>query len=677
MAFPKAPAILESHDLSAADLEKSPEETRLRIYAWMQLARTADNRILELFRQGLIRGTVTGGQGNEWMIVPLTLLADKAVDVISITHRGFGGHLIWGGHLCEHLNQYFANIDSPTRAREGNIHHGDPANRSLPMISHLGAMCGPVLGATDSQRRFGRKAVGFSFFGDGASSTGDVHEAMNLASLLSLPIIFVIENNGYAYSTPTSEQFAKGTELWTRAAGYGMEGIVIESGDPGATAKILDGVISKVRETRRPVLVESRTLRLRGHAAYDTCDYLLPGEAAAFAAKDPLGAFRASVAAASGAGRVDALDAEIAQFVEACVQVCIAVPRPGAEGMEEGLFAPSPKAFPWKPEPKEPESVTMAQALNHAIRKVLVERPESIVIGQDIATYGGAFKVTENLFKEFGRSRVFNAPLAESACTGYAIGLALNGHRPIEEFQFADFATEAMTQITLNAATMYFRSGAACPLVLRLPCGGGLTFGSFHSQELETFFLSMPGIKALYPSNPQDAFNALLAACEDNNPVILFEHKGLYRRGKHPLAWDPQYREVWHPKLVRKGDYATLVTYGEAVHLALDVCEYLAAEYEIEIEVFDLRCLSPLDLSKIAPSVARTGRLIALHEGRRTHGFGAEIVARITEGTRTALKAPPLRIAALDLPVPFAPELESAFRPTKDRMIQLITGWMS
>jgi len=299
------------------------------------------------------------------------------------------------------------------------------------------------------------------------------------------------------------------------------------------------------------------------------------------------------------------------------------------------------------------------------------------VLGQDIATYGGAFKVTENLFREFGRSRVLNTPLAESACTGYAIGLALNGHRPIEEFQFADFATEAMTQITLNAATMHFRSGAACPLVLRLPCGGGLTFGSFHSQELESFFLSMPGIKALYPSDPQDAFNALLAACEENNPVILFEHKGLYRRGKHPVAWDPAYRGVWHPRRVRQGDYATLVTYGEMVHLAADVCDYLASEYEVEIEVFDLRCLSPLDLSEIAPSVARTGRLIALHEGRRTHGFGAEIVARITEGAREPLRAPPLRIGSLDLPVPFAPELEAAFRPTRDSVIQTVTGWMS
>jgi 2-oxoisovalerate dehydrogenase E1 component len=676
MAFPKAPAILESRNLSPEDLDTDPKGSLLRIYAWMQLARAADNRILDLFRQGLIKGTVTGGQGNEWMIVPLALFADKALDVASFTHRDLGGHLIWAGHLCEHLNQYFANAQSPTRAREGNIHHGDPANRSIPMISHLGAMCGPVLGVTDSQRRFGRAAVGFAFFGDGSSSTGDVHEAMNLASLQSLPIVFVIENNGYAYSTPTAEQFARGTELWRRAQAYGMEGLVIDCADPVSGARALGAAIAKVRSGCRPVVVEARTLRLRGHAAYDTCDYLRPGEADQFAARDALPLMRRSLVASAGAAAIDALDAELSAFIEACVKVAMAVGRPDPAGMEADLFAPPAPPFPWRPEPAEPENVTMAQGLNRALRKVLLERPETVVLGQDIATYGGAFKVTENLYKEFGRSRVFNTPLAESTCTGYAIGLALNGHRPIEEFQFADFATEAVTQITLNAATMHFRSGAACPLVLRMPCGA-VGLGSFHSQELESFFLSMPGLKALYPSNPQDAFNAVLAACEDNNPVFLFEHKGLYRRGKHPVAWDPGYRDVWRPKLVRPGGFATLVTYGEAVHLAAEACDYLAAEYEADIEVFDLRCLSPMDLSQIAPSVARTGRLIVLHEGRRTHGYGAEIVARITEGCRSPLKAPPLRIAALDLPVPFAHELEAAFRPSKDAVIQRITEWMS
>ena len=675
MAFPTPPAILEQHDLSAVELAQQPDSALLRIYAWMQLARLTDNRILELFRQGLIKGTVTGGQGNEGLIIPLALLANKSTDVVSFTHRDLGGHLIWGGHLCEHLNQYFANAHSPTKAREGNIHHGDPKNRSLPMISHLGAMLSTVLGSTDSQRRLGRPAIGFAFFGDGGSSTGDIHESLNLAALLSLPVVFVIENNGYAYSTPDSEQFS-GVELWQRAASYGIEGIKVDGTDIPATAKTLATAFEKVRTTSRPMLIEARVLRLRGHAAYDTCDYLQPGELDALLALDPLPKFRAQLVAVGHAKKLDAFDAELAAFVEACVKISLAVPRPTPAGMELDLFAPASAPIAWKPELAAPEPLNMAQAINHALRKILTERPESLVLGQDIATYGGAFKVTEGLYKDFGRSRVFNTPLAESACTGYAIGLALNGHRPIEEFQFADFSTEAITQITQNAATFHFRAGAAVPLVLRLPCGGGLTFGSFHSQELESFFLSMPGIKALYPSTPQDAFNAVLAAYEDNNPVLLFEHKGLYRRGKRPVAWDPNYLNVWQPRLIRNGDYATVVTYGEMVHLAAEACEYLTNEYEKTFDLFDLRCLSPLPLDAIRASLARTHRLIVLHEGRRTHGFGAELIAQLTEELFYSLEAPPLRIASLDLPVPFAPELEHAFRPTRDSIVERVSAWM-
>ena len=685
MEYPALPAILQGRDLRPADLESDLPGALLRTYAWMQTARTADNRILELFRQGLIRGTVTGGQGNEGLCVPLALLADKAVDVISITHRGLGAHLIWSGHLVDHLNQYFANAASPTKAREGNVHHGDPAHRSLPMISHLGIMVSNVLGATDSQRRLGRPAMGFAFMGDGSSSTGDIHESLNLATLLGLPVLFVIENNRYAYSTPVREQYAANVELWRRAAGYGIEGRVLDcTADVAASLRAFAQAIAEVRRTQRPLLLECHTLRLRGHAAYDTCDYLQPGEAEAMAAADPLPKLRARLAADGHGARLDALDAELAAWIEDCIKIALAVSRPDPAGMEADLFAPAAAPMPWVPsidsaapgaKPKT-ESLTMAQALNRALRKILAERPESLVLGQDIATYGGAFKVTENLLADFGRPRVMNTPLAESACTGYAIGLALNGHRPIEEFQFADFSTEAATQIVLNAGTMHFRSGAKVPVVLRLPCGGGLTFGSFHSQELESFYLGIPGLKALYPSSPQDAFNALLAAYEDDNPVLLFEHKGLYRRGKHPVTWDPHYRDIWHPRCVRPGDFATFVTYGEMVHLAGEVCDYFAAEYEHNLELWDLRCLSPLDLGAIRESLARTHRLIVLHEGRRTHGFGAELVARLTEELFYSLEAPPLRLGALDLPVPFAPELEAVFRPTRDKVISTVANWL-
>jgi len=678
MALPDIPAILRERDLSSREFSSSPETSRVRLYAWMYLARTTDNRILELFRQGLIRGTVTGGQGHEGLIVPLTLLADKERDVISFTHRGLGGHLIWGSHLVDHLNQYCANALSPTQAREGNVHHGDPKNRSLPMISHLGAMISNVLGMTDAQRRQGLPAVGFAFFGDGGSSTGDIHESLNLASLLSLPIVFVIENNGYAYSTPTREQFSQGTELWKRAAGYGIEGMRLDATvtDVTATVATLESVIAKVRSTSRPVLIEASVLRLRGHAAYDTCDYLAPGEADALLAADPLPRFRNLLVEGGMKDLIVSTEHELDGFIEACIQTALAVPRPQSDGFVDALFAPAHPPFPWKAESPGSVPLTQAQALNAAMRKILSERPESLLLGQDIGAYGGAFKVTEGLMKDFGRARVLNTPLAESACTGYATGLALGGRRPIEEFQFSDFATEAITQIALNAATYYFRSGASVPLVLRLPCGGGLTFGSFHSQELESLFLSMPGLKGLYPATPQDAFDALLAAYEDNNPVLLFEHKGLYRKKKQIVQWNPHYRDVWSPKRLVNGSYATVVTYGEMTLLAQEAADYFASEYDRTLDVWDLRALAPLNLDAITASVRRTHRLIVIHEGRRTHGFGAELVARLTETLFFELEAPPLRIASLDLPVPFAPELEADFRPNLEKIILRITDWM-
>lgn len=673
MPDPEVPSFLLCRDLRESDLA-SLDEALFTTYAWMFCARTVDNRILEMFRQGKILGTVTGGQGNEGLIVPLTLLADKALDVISFSHRGLGGHLIWSGSLTEHLCQYIANAGSPTKAREGNIHHGDPANRSLPMISHLGIMLSNVVGGTDSQRRMGRPAVGFAFFGDGGSSTGDVHESMNLASVLGVPVVFVIENNEYAYSTPVSEQF-NGPALVERARGYGFEGVTVDATDIEATLRTLEQVISRCRETGRPALVEAHTLRLRGHAAYDTCDYMREGEQEAAMKRDPLPRLRSRLEAAGFDDRLDGAEKEISAFIEASINHALSFPPADPAGMMDEVFAPAPPPAAWKATPAAAQ-MNLAQAINNGLRKILEERPESVVLGEDIGLYGGAFKVTDGLLKSFGRARVLNTPLAESAFTGYAIGLAVNGHRPIVEFQFADFSTDAATQIMLNAATYHFRAGACVPMVMRFPCGGGLTFGSFHSQELESLFLSMPGLKAFYPSTPQDMFNALLAAYEDNNPVIIFEHKGLYRRGKSEVSFDPAYLEVWKPKRLREGDFATLVTYGEMTLLAMEAAEYFESEFELKIEVWDLRALSPLDLDAIHESVARTHRVVVLHEGRRTHGFGAELVSRFCERHGTSLKAPPLRITAKDMPVPFAPELEAAYRPSTEKVIEAISDWM-
>jgi 2-oxoisovalerate dehydrogenase E1 component len=672
MPFPELPEHLRRRDLRANELAAT-DTTLLTCYGWMHLARHADNRFLELFRQGRMKGTVTGGQGNEGLTVPLALLLDKQTDVVSWTHRDLAGHLIWSGHLVEHICQYLANSASPTKAREGNVHHGDPANRSLPMISHLGAMISNIVGTTDAQRRLGRLAVGVALFGDGASSTGDVHESLNLASLLNVPVVFVVINNHYAYSTPTSEQF-HGDSLVARAAGYGMAGITVDTQDVKQTLRALAEAVDQVRRTARPVLIEAKTLRLRGHAAYDTCDYLPPGQTEAWSKIDALPNLRARLLQAGHTAVLESIEAANVNFFEASLTAALAFPPPESAVHLDDVFAPTRLDVAWQPAPAK-ETLTMAQALQRAHHKILAERPESLVLGQDIATYGGPFKVTEKLLGEFGRPRVLNTPLAESGTVGYAIGLALQGLRPIVEFQFADFATEATTQILLNAGTFHYRSGAKVPLVLRFPCGGGLTFGSFHSQDLEAMYLHTPGLKVLYPSTPQDAFNALLAAYEDDNPVLLFEHKRLYRLLKAEVAFDPDYREVWHPRRVREGAHATIVSYGEMVHVAAEATDYVSREYGHTFDVWDLRALAPLDLDPIRASLARTHRLCVIHEGRRTCGFGAELVAQLVGEQFHNLDAAPLRIASADTPVPFAPELEAVYRPSRDSIVDALVRW--
>ena len=673
VAYPETPSILAERDIRLQPSTAPSEQDLLLLYRWMAYSRFADMRILELYRQGRMKGTVTCSDGNEALAAAFALLLDKDIDCVSWTHRGLPGHLVWSGHLGDHISQYLGNSGSPTKGREGNAHHGDPANRSYPMISHLGKMSSNVMGGADSQRRKGLPAVGVTFFGDGGSSTGEIHEAMNLAAVLNLPVIFVVENNQFAYSTPLHEQYAG--QLVDRAQGYGMKGLALDVANVEQNLAAIAAAIDETRATSRPMLIEVHTLRLRGHAGYDTCDYIDPATTQNWIQQDALPNFRARLAAKGHAPRLDAEDALLKDFVTATVAAAFQHPPCSPAGLLEDVYAPPAPAISWSPSPAA-KTLTFAQALNAALDKILAESPESLVMGQDIAGYGGPFKVTEDLLSKHGRARVLNTPICESAMVGYATGLAVNGHRPIVEFQFADFATDATTQIALNAGTYHFRSGAKAPLVLRFPCGGGLTFGSFHSQDLEALYTHIPGLKLLYPSTPQDAFNALLAAYEDDNPVCLFEHKKLYRLLKAPVAFDPNYRDVWQPALRRSGNYATVVAYGEMTLHANDALAYLETEYELACDLFDLRCLAPLKLDAIQASLARTGRLVVITESRRNVGFGAELVARLAESSFHHLQAPPLRIASQDMPVPFAAELEAAFRPSKESILNALVDWI-
>jgi len=673
-SYPKTPSILIERDLRL-DNGQVTDDDLLLAYRWMAYSRFTDNRIFELYRQGKMKGTVTVSDGNEGLVAPIALMLDKEIDCVSWTHRGMPGHLIWSDHPGDHVCQFLGNSASPPQGREGNAHHGDPKNRSFPMISHLGKMSSNVLGGTESQRRKGHQAIGVTFFGDGGSSTGEIHESMNLASVLNIPVIFIIENNKYAYSTPLHEQYAG--KLVDRAKGYGMKGIELDVANIEENLKIFQDAIDETRETGRPMLIEMHTLRLLGHAGYDTLDYIDPELSQKWLDEDCLKNLRERLLEKGYGERIDNEEAILKSFVTETVNQALKLPMCQPEGLIDDVYAISNTNVEWKSEgDKEAETVTFAQAINRALDKILADSPESILMGQDIAGYGGPFKVTKNLFSKYGRTRVLNTPICESAMVGYATGLAVNGHRPIIEFQFADFAMDATTQITLNAGTYNFRSGANAPMVYRFPCGGGLTFGSFHSQDLEALYLHIPGTKFLYPSTPQDAYDAMLAAYEDDNPVIFFEHKNLYNLLKAPVSFNPNYRQIWQPALRRQGNYATVVTYGEMTLWTNDALQYLEKEYDLSCDLWDLRALNPLKLERIQESVSKTGRLVVVTESRRNVGFAAELITRIAESQFFDLKAPPLRITSQDMPVPFAQELEADYRPDTNSILAAMINWI-
>jgi 2-oxoisovalerate dehydrogenase E1 component len=673
--YPETPEILQNRSLRQSGLKNLDASTLSQVYNWMYYSRRTDDRLRDLFRQGLVYGTLAGGQGNEGLAAPIGLLLDKEKDVVCFSHRNLAGHLIWSDHLCDHLCQYIANSGSPTLGREGNVHHGDPLTRSLPIISHLGPILSSVMGGVDSQRRLGKDAIGIGFIGDGASSTGDVHETMNMAAVLKIPIVFVIENNEYAYSTPMNEQFT-GDSLGRRAEGYGMTHTTLDVSDTRKIVHEFDRVFSEVRESGFPTVVEVKTLRLRGHAAYDTCDYLTADIIKGWDKRDANPMLRQQLIETLGESPIKEAEETIDAFLEECINVSLAQPPIEEQDLQAGEFVNTFHGFKWKKAGQVFKNVTLAQALNEAHRMILEESDVSLIMGQDIATYGGAFKVTDKLFTEFGRNRVINTPLAESATVGYGIGLAFNEHRPIIEFQFADFATDATTQICLNAGTFYFRSGKCLPIVMRFPCGGGLTFGSFHSQELEGLYAQFPGLKILYPSTVQDAFDCMLAAYDSNDPVLLFEHKKLYRGLRSDLTVSNDYGHVWQPRLVREGEIATLVTYGQMVGICEKVCDYLEEEYEYSFEIIDLRALKPVNLEPIRESVRKTGRLVMVHEARRNNGFGAEVISQLTEELFFEMEAPPLRICSLDVPVPFASALEKQYMPNQESITQDIINWL-
>jgi 2-oxoisovalerate dehydrogenase E1 component len=635
-------------------------------YYWMYLSRKMDEKLAELFRKRYVKGTVTLGVGNEATTVGMCLPFRPKQDVLSLLHRDLAGHLIMGETPFELMCQYIANAESPTHGREGNVHHGNAAQRRFPMISHLSNMLSTVVGGVWAARHNKENVFGLAVIGDGGSSKGEFHESINIASVRKAPVLFLIQNNHYSYSTPTRLQYFC-EHLSDRAAGYGIKGKTIDGTDAWQVYGSVCDALDEMNTTSLPYILECMTLRLEGHAVYDKAEYVTKQERDEWLGREPvMRARRFLLESGFSEGETAALENEVHAIVEEAVRRAIAPPRPDPSVALGPVFAKGKDERGC--EPFAAAKVKNINAVTLALDYILSKNPSAVLLGLDVGPYGSAFKTCKGLYDKFGPDRVLDMPLAESAITGFALGASQTGIHPIVEYQFADFATEAATQLGLNSATWYFRSGREAPILYRLPCGGGITLGAFHSGEFEGVWSRFCGLKLLYPFTPQETFEALVAGFYDPNPCIVFEHKLLYASKGGDISFDGDLPAVWRERQYGEGSDCTVVAVGAMCEVALSAC----LESGASCDIFNPFVLSPLKLPRITESVKKTGRLIIVQESTETSGLGDRIISLVCRSCLSKLKKPPVLVSSPDIPVPFAPELELYYRPGKERVLQAI-----
>jgi 2-oxoisovalerate dehydrogenase E1 component len=556
--------------------------------------------------------------------------------------------------------QWQGKMEGYTKGRDRSFHFGSLENAVVGMISHLGPQLSLANGVALADALSGQNKVAMAFTGEGGTSQGEFHEALNVAAVWQLPVIFIIENNGYGLSTTTDEQYKCAT-LADRGIGYGMKSMTIDGNNILEVYQTIKKIKEEITLRPEPVLVECMTFRMRGHEEASGTKYVPKELMEKWSLRDPVLLFEAFLDNEKVLSKAD-----MAAIKDAFKKQIVADLKD-----TEAYHDPSPVLElelddvykPWEPSFQVPEmedNVTekrFIDAISDGLSQSMEKFPNLILMGQDIAEYGGAFKITEGFVAKFGKKRVRNTPLCESAIVGAALGLSLKGYKSMVEMQFADFVSCGFNQIINNLAKIHYRWGAHADVVIRMPTGGGMAAGPFHSQSNEAWFFHTPGLKVVYPSNPYDAKGLLTAAIEDPNPVLFFEHKGLYRSVTGPLPQAYYTLPLGKAALIKEGSKATIITYGMGVIWAKEVVE----AFDEAIEIIDLRTLWPLDEETLLSSVKKTGKVIVLHEDTLTGGIGGEISALISEKAFEYLDAPVLRVGGLDSPIPFSPILEKQF----------------